>query len=111
MNILRKEIGKIKSISFGYGGYQDAMIGISFNLGSDGWGVDDFWGFWSCSPDKYTKWTKQDQINSLGETVLKINKLLSDAKVFDINQLKGISIEVQFESNTLKSWRILTEVL
>lgn len=109
----RKEIGKIQSVSFGHGGYQDAMIGISFTLGSDkaGWGVGDFWGYWSMEPDKYTKWTKKDQVKILGETVLRINQLLSDAKVSDINKLQGIPVEVEFESNTLKSWRILTEVI
>lgn len=109
----RKEIGKIQSVSFGHGGYQDAMIGISFTLGSDkaGWGVGDFWGTWGMEPDKYTKWTKKDQVKILGETVLRINQLLSDAKVSDINKLQGIPVEVEFESNTLKSWRILTEVI
>ena len=111
--MIRKEIGKIQNVSFGHGGYQDAMIGISFTLGSEkgAWGVGDFWGYWSMEPDKYTKWTKKDQVNTLGETVLRINQLLSDAKVFDINKLQGIPVEVEFESNTLKSWRILTEVI
>ena len=30
-----KRIGKIKNISFGMGGYDDAMLGISITLGSD----------------------------------------------------------------------------
>lgn len=111
--MIRKEIGKIQSVSFGRGGYQDAMIGISFTLGSEkqSWATCDFWGYWSMNPNPSCKWTKQDQIKSLGETVLRINKLLSDANVSDINKLKGIPIEVGFESNTLKSWRILTEVI
>jgi hypothetical protein len=45
----RKSIGKIQSATFGMGGYQDAMIGVSWTLGSDKecWGVGDFWGAWA----------------------------------------------------------------
>ena len=41
----------------------------------------------------------------------KISKLLQIAKVKEIIKLKGKPVEIEFESNTLKSWRILTEVL
>ena len=34
-----------------------------------------------------------------------------DAKVNSIDKLKGIPVEVTFEDNMLKEWRILTEVL
>jgi hypothetical protein len=43
--------------------------------------------------------------------VKKVNKLLKDAKVTSIDQLKGKPIEIINEGLTLKSWRILTEVL
>ncbi len=108
-----KEIGKITSVSFGKGGYQDAMLGISIGLGSDKacWGTSDYWGFWDMEPDKYTKWTIDDKNKALAEMVIKIGKVLTDAKVYDINELVGKPVEVVFEDNTLKSWRILTEVI
>lgn len=111
MNI-RKELGKISSVSFGHGGYQDAMIGISFSFaGNSGWGVSDFWGVWSIERSKHAKWTEKDRINDAGKMVMKINDLLSQAKVSDVARLDGIPVEVTFEGNTLKEWRILTEVL
>lgn len=107
-----KRIGKIKSVRFGHGGYQDAMIGISFDLGSEtGWGVGDFWGAWAIEHYSACKWTPEDRLRQVGETVMRINALLSDAKVHDIADLKDKPVEVIIEGNTLKSWRILTEVI
>lgn len=108
-----KRIGKIKSISFGRGGYQDAMIGICFGLGSESesWGVHDFWGTWSMKRTDGCQWTEADRTRQLGEMVMKINALLSDAKQHDIADLVGVPIEVTFEARTLKSWRVLTEAI
>ena len=40
-----------------------------------------------------------------------LSKLLNDAKVDSVDKLKGIPVEVTLEDNTLKEWRVLTEVL
>jgi hypothetical protein len=40
-----------------------------------------------------------------------VSKLLRDAKVDSVEKLKGKPIEATFDGNTLKEWRILTEVL
>lgn len=109
----RKEIGKIQRVSFGSGGYQDACIGISFTLGSDktSWGVQDFWGAWSIERSDYCKWKEEDRIRQLGEMVMRVNALLTDAKVDSVEKLKGTPIEAQFDGNMLKSWRVLTEAI
>jgi hypothetical protein len=108
-----KMIGKIKSVRFGNGGYDDTMLGISFDLGSDkeSWGVWDFKGTWNFPPDKNAKWTTESQTILWGEMVRWIGELLRDAKVSDIQKLVGKPVEVTFESNTIKSWRLLTEAI
>ena len=108
---MRKELGKISKATFGYGGYQDAMIGISFTLGGEGWGVCDFWGDWSIKRSEGAKWSEDDRIKLLGAMVMRLNTLLQQAKVSEVNQLVGIPVEVTFENNTLSSWRVLKEVL
>ena len=108
---MRKELGKIQKAEFGKGGYQDAMIGISFNLGGDSWGVCDFWGHWASERTNRTEWTEESRLKYLGETSMRVLKLLDDAKVDSVSKLAGIPIEVEFEANTLKTWRILKEVL
>lgn len=108
-----RKIGKIKSVKFGMGGYDDAMIGISFTLGSDkeSWGVGDFKGTWGHPPSERAQWTVSDQTKTWGEMVRWIGERLSEAKVKDIMALEGVPVEVVFEDNLLKEWRILTEAI
>ena len=108
---METKLGKIQSVEFGFGGYQDAMIGISFTLSGDWGGVNDFWGNWSCKPSKNAEWTTKDQVVNLGGVVMRIASLLEDAKVKDIADLKGVPVEVKFAGGMLQSWRILKEVL
>jgi hypothetical protein len=43
--------------------------------------------------------------------VERIDKILTDAKVYSVDKLKGKPVELTFDGNMLKEWRILTEVL
>jgi len=115
-----KKIGKIQSVTYGFSGYQGQMFGISFTLGSekDGWGVGDFWGFWGANIEHSDncKWTKEERVKFHGDNTMRISKLMIDAKVDDVADLKGVPIEITFEGpnhwgSKLKEWRILTEVL
>jgi hypothetical protein len=112
MNKYIKRIGKIKSVSFGNGGYQDAMFGVSFELGGDGWGVGDFKGAWGPGIDsKNCKWTETDRSNEYAQTMRFIASTMTKARVNEIHELVNIPIEVKLDGNMLKSWRILEEVL
>jgi len=111
---MTKELGKIEKVYFGYGGYQDAQFGVTFVLNFNGKGCVDFIdGGWSedVKVDEYTKWTEKDRQIQRAEMVKRVNKLLKEAKVKTIDELKGKPIEITNEGLTLKSWRILTEVL
>jgi len=109
--MIEKKLGKINRVKFGSGGYDDAMFGITFELGGQDWGVGDFWGTWTGDPSSYAKWTKEDQLRIRGETMGRIIDLMQKAKVNDLNRLQGVPVEITFESMTLKSWRVLEEVL
>jgi hypothetical protein len=106
-----RKIGKIKSVRFGKGGYQDACIGVTFDLGSDGWGVGDFWGAWAIERSSNAKWTEASRIDDLGRMVMRVNSLLDAAKATSLDELIGKPIECTFEQMSLKSWRILTEAI
>lgn len=108
-----ERIGKIQAARFGHGGYQDAMIGVSWTLGSDkeSWGVGDFWGACAIKRSDGAKWSEGDRIVQLGEAVMRLNKVLQDAKRQTIDQLVGVPVEVTFEGMVLKSWRVLTEAI
>lgn len=111
----RKELGKIKSVEFGLGGYQDACLGIQFSLGGESWGVNDWKGPWDFNLiecDSHCRWTEEDRSKQAIEMLKFISDLLKDANVRHISQLKNKPIEVTFKDyNTLKGWRILKEVL
>lgn len=110
----RKELGKIGSVKFGIGGYQDCMIGLHVSLEGAGWGVSDTKSAWDSNLIEHTehcKWTEADRSAQYDGIVRYVSDLLRAAKVSSVDALKGKPVEVTFEGMTLKSWRILTEVL
>lgn len=111
-----KMLGKIVNVYLGLGGYQDNCLGIHFTFESvkDKWGVSftkSFWDINSIQCDAYTKWDEDDRKNAYADIMIYISKLLKDANVKSVDKLKNIPVEVTFENNTIKDWRILTEVL
>lgn len=111
---MEKKLGKIESITFGIGGYQDCMIGLHLTISADGWGVGDSKCAWDAESIPHTvncKWTEESRDNEYAKIMRYVSKLLKDAKVSDVSKLKGVPVEVVFDGNQLKEWRILTEVL
>jgi hypothetical protein len=111
VSVVRKELGKIKSVRYGFGGYQDAQFGLSVSMGGESWGVSDFWGGWASEPDKLAKWTRAEQLECHGQTADRVCKLLQSAHVQGVDGLEGVPVEVTFDGQRLQSWRVLTEVL
>lgn len=111
----RKELGKISVFDVGIGGYQDAMLGIHMTFEGRGWGVCTSECFWSpsmVSMSENTKWTEKERSSSFDNIMRTIDKTLSEAKVKRTQDLIGIPVEVTFDNKrTIKSWRILTEVI
>lgn len=110
---MEKKLGKIMAAHFGYGGYQDACIGIAVTLGNDSWVVSDWLGEWSqmITPDAHSKWDEASRSKRNDETVRYVDGLLKAAKKQSVSELVGVPVEVTFDGMCLKSWRILTEVI
>lgn len=93
---LRTQLGRITNAFYGLGGYNDAQLGLHLEFAGSGWGV----------------FTTEGAFDpNLVELTHLISKTLSEAKVTSIEKLKGTPVELTFDGNQLKSWRILTEVL
>jgi hypothetical protein len=109
---VEKKLAKITHVSFGKGGYDDCMIGLSFIFEGEGWGVGDFIGTWDCSmyKGKDADWLASVKKQHVA-TVEKVSDLLAQAKVANVSKLKGIPVEVTLDNLKMQSWRILTEVL
>jgi hypothetical protein len=107
----RTELGKIKSAQFGWGGYNEAMVGATFVLGGESWGVGDHWGAWGVERTEHCRWTEDDRLRQLGEVCVRLAALLKSARKDDVSRLPGTPVEATFDGNMLKSWRVLEEVL
>ena len=106
-------LGKIESIKFGL---SDSRIGLFYTLTFNNCcgtrSSNTVWDPEQIEVTQYTKWTEDDRDVQLAQLMRYISKLLSEAKVDDITKLAGKPVEVTIdEFNSLKSWRILTEVL
>lgn len=108
---MRTEIGKIKYVRVGYGGYQDAQLGVGWELGSNGWSVLDFWGAWGTDRTETCKWTHEERVQELGDAIWRLRGILRAANVGTVDRLVGKPIEATFDGQVLKSWRVLTEAI
>lgn len=111
---MEKRLGKIERVSFGHGGYEDSMLGLSVTLSGEAWGVSDFEGYWDAERvkhSKHTQWSEDDRSKVYDKTMRFLSKLLKEAKVDSVERLVGKPVEATFDGNRLQEWRILTEVL
>ena len=111
---MEKKLGKIDLVKFGLVGYQGAMLGLSITFNSGSYGVSSEKCTWDCNMVKHTdncKWTEEDRSRQFDEIMRFISDLLYNAKVDNIMKLSGKPVELTFEGNLLKDWRILTECI
>ena len=108
---LRKQLGKIETISFGV---EDGKLGLSltFTFGSTGciW-YETIWDFATVEKTEYSKWTEMEREQEAVELMKKISKYLNEAKVSSITELKNVPVECSFSGNMMRSWRVLKEVI
>lgn len=86
---METRLAKLRKVTFGPGGYQNADIGVTLDIGGNGWGVGDF--------------------IPVGDPRLK--ELFESTKKTSVAALEGTPVEVTFDGMMMKSWRVLTEVL
>lgn len=103
-----KFLGKIKSASFGVD--SDGHLGLTMHLHSTGGDVTDWHGLRRFEQRRDADMTDEVQA-VMADAFGKIGELLFVSKCRTIDKLAGTPIEVEFEGNMLKSWRVLTEVL
>lgn len=109
----RKVLGKIASAKFGKVSDYPFLMGLmlDFSLNGGCGGVGDGEKF-TINMSEDCKWTtKEERRIAIEEQMDAVYKLLNDAKVCTVDQLKNKPVEVTLENNTFKDFRILTEVL
>ena len=58
-----------------------------------------------------TMWTEEDRDRQYVSIVRRVSDVLMQAKKTDTSKLVSTPVELTFEDEQLKSWRILTEVI
>lgn len=102
---MNKQLGKIEKCFIGFGGYDDAMFGITFIFTTQIGSVQDFINTGFVDSKKLdTDLVKVKFVDS-------IIQILKEAKINHVNELINKPVEILFDNNRLVSWRILTEVL
>jgi hypothetical protein len=107
-------LGKIRSATFGQGGYQNGMFGFWLTFASDeqDWETGTGSSVWDYHIDaEGTKWTEEERTSKLAKVCRTLSETLRAAKVEHVAQLVGKPVEVVFDRGSCVSWRILTEVL
>ena len=105
-----KFLGKIISAEFGLVRDYPFLIGLQLMFQTE-IGKCVCGGKYTVNISEGCKWEKTERETAVTATVVKVDDILSDAKVNYVSELKGKPVEVTFENNTFKDFRILTEVL
>lgn len=105
---METSLGKIKDVFVGIKGSQ---LGIHFTFSGSGWGVQHSEATWNIEHTGYCEWVEEDRTDKYIYIMYYIRELLAQAKVSSVNDLVNVPVEVTFEDNTFKAFRILTEVL
>ena len=111
VKMTEKILGKINFAEFGTIRDYPFLIGlqVEFKL-ADGCGIMDG-GQYCVNISKECRWEEVERQQAITVSIEKIDKILKDAKVNYVSELKNKPVEVEIEKNTFKSFRILTEVL
>lgn len=106
-----KLLGKISDVRFGFIPDYPFLFGLdlTFRL-SDGSGIGTG-GKYTVNISEVCKWSEEERNAALIDMINQIIKIMKDAKITNISDLKNKPVEVTIDRNTFKDFRILTEVL
>jgi len=104
------KLGKITKVTLGTGGYQEAQFGFSFEIEYGIYTTGDFWGTWS-ERSESAKYSMYEWREHWIEAMLRIKKIMGEAKVQEFSELIGIPVDITFDGERMTGWRILTEAL
>ena len=108
----RKVLGKIKSAEFGKISDYPIYMGLLLEFTFDGNCHVGDGGMFTTNMSKGCIWSSAEERRlAIEERMDAVYKLLNDAKVRTVSQLKNKPVEITVENNMFKNFRILTEVL
>lgn len=109
-NMTTKELGKITFAEFGTVRDYPFLIGLQLGFRMGGSAVMDG-GKHTVNISPEANWTELNREATITKSIEEVDRMLKDAKVNYVSELKNKPVEVTMEGNTFKDFRILTEVL
>ena len=103
-------LGKISSAEYGADRDHTFLFGLWLSFSFEHSSVSTG-GMYAENINKECKWSHEERADAFLKQAEDIDRILKDAKVNYVSELKGKPVEVVIESSTFKSFRILTEVL
>lgn len=109
--MIEKSLGKILDVRFGFIPDYPSLFGLdlTFKL-SDGCGIGTG-GKYTVNISEACKWSEEERNAALIDMINQVIKIMKDAKITNISDLKNKPVEVTIDRNMFKDFRILTEVL
>ena len=106
-----KLLGKISDVRFGFIPDYPFLFGLdlTFKL-SDSSGIGTG-GKYTVNISEACKWSEEEKNAALIDMINQVIKIMKDAKITNISDLKNKPVEVTIDRNIFKDFRILTEVL
>lgn len=108
---MEKVLGKITSAEFGQVRDYPFLVGLQLNFSlGDGTGIG-CGSKYTINISKECRWEEHERTEACATVLDRLNKILIDAKVNCVSELKNKPVEVTVDHNTFVDFRILTEVL
>ena len=97
-----KELGKIRAAYYGTISDYPFLMGLNVTIERDG-----------CIAENQVGLVNTNRLDDecAKKSIMEIKQLLEDANVLSVDDLVGKPVEATYENNSLKSFRILKEVL
>ena len=108
---MNTKLGKITNVRFGFIPDYPFLFGIDFDFSlGDSSGIGSG-GKYTVNISKDCKWSSEERKEAIEDLTDFVVKILKDAKVDNVYDLKNKPVEVCIQDNTFVNFRILTEVL
>lgn len=109
--MIEKLLGKISNVRFGFIPDYPFLFGLDLTFKLSDNTVIGTGGKYTVNISEACKWSEEEKNAALIDMINQIIKVMEDAKIINISDLKNKPVEVTIDRNTFKDFRILIEVL
>lgn len=106
-----KLLGKISDIRFGFIPDYPFLFGLDLTFKLSDSSVIGTGGQYTVNISEACNWSEEERNAALIDMINQVIKIMKDAKITNISNLKNKPVEVSINQNTFDNFRILTEVL